>query len=156
MIAAKVIAACINRRTSKAARAALCEHAARTVAIELPFHRAVFRITKTGDLTAVSPLIKADATITPLSDNETETAHIEGDAKLLNAISTAWSECADIESHLAAVIGAPLAADITDLAKQASVECKTQIRTHFAADEEEIRAFNTRVRNFTAQARKGN
>ena len=120
----------------------------------MPFHRAVFRIKPNGDLNAVSPLIKADATITPLSGDEVDNARVEGDAKLLNALSTAWSECADIESGLAQIIGAPLASDITGIAKQAASECQQQIRTHFAADEEEVRTFNDRVRKFAAQTRR--
>ena len=153
MLAAEITAAAINRRISAEVKTALAQHSGRVVALALPGRRLVFAITANGELRAASPLIKADAEIAPFAENS-DNPRVEGDAELLKVLSAVWLECADVESGLAEILGEPLAADIFAIGKTIATECKTAIRQNFAADEEEIKTFKSRIRTFTTGGNK--
>lgn len=159
MLAAEIAAAAINRRLSAEVKTHLARHGGRYVALALPGRRMVFVIGGTGELRAASPLVRADAEITPFADsggggeNADDNIRIWGDAKLLTALQMAWKECADIQGGIATITGEPLAADLTGAAKTLAAECKTAISAHFVT-EEELTAFKTKVRTFATRRTK--
>ncbi len=160
MLAAEIAAAAINRRLSPEVKAGLAQHSGRFVALTLPGQRMVFGISQTGELQAASPVVQADAEITPFgadsgnnNDDADNKIQIAGDAKLLDALSMVWKECADIQGGLAKIIGDPLAADIKSAAKKVAAEGKTAISEHFVT-KEELNAFKSKVRTFTTRRNK--
>lgn len=160
MLIAEAAAAAINRRLSAEVKESLAKHNGRVVALTLPGRRLVFVIGERGELRAASPLIQADAEITPFAESnngnnesEADNIRITGNAKLLEALQTAWKECADIQSALAKITGAQMAADITAATKTLIKECKTTLTTHFIT-QEELKTFKQKTQTYTTRKKQ--
>ncbi len=144
----------MNCRAGADVRAQLAAHSGRTFALDLPFARAVFRIGADGAVCAASPLVEPDARITPAAPGGGD-VRVEGEAKLLDALSALWRRLADAEGGLAEITGAPLAAELCAAGKEFAGKGKNILREGFFAGEDEVEEFNRRVRAFCAQSRGG-